>query len=80
MECEQIDFEDYNTFSWSIEGIVLTTIAVIGIMTNFIAIPILCSQEMKSTFTRLLIVLAVFDVTFLGCSIFVAVRIHLHRQ
>ena len=73
MECEPIDY-DYD--SWSIEGIVLTTIAVIGILTNFIAIPILRSPEMKSTFSRLLIVLSVFDVTALGCSIFVvAVRI-----
>ena len=43
MECEEIDFEDVNTFrnvSWSIEGIVVTIIGVIGILTNFIAIPI----------------------------------------
>ena len=38
MECEEIDFEDVNTFrnvSWSIEGIVVTIIGVIGILTNF---------------------------------------------
>ena len=82
MECEEIDFEDLNTFrnvAWSIEGIVVTIIGVIGILTNFIAIPILCSQEMKSTFSRLLIILAVFDVTYLGCSIFAAVRSRLHE-
>ena len=80
MECEEIDFETYRNVSWSIKGIVVTIIGVIGILTNFIAIPILCSQEMKSTFSRLLIVLAVFDVTYLGCSIFVAVRHKFYRQ
>ena len=70
----------HRSFVWHNEGIGLIVVGVIGILTNLIAIPILCSKEFNTNFSRLLIALSIFDISFLGASIYEAIRIHLYPQ
>ena len=72
--------EFYYSFVWHNEGIGLIVVGIIGILTNLIAIPILCSKEFNTNFSRLLIALSIFDISFLGASIYEAIRTHLYSQ
>ena len=74
------EMEFHGSFVWHNEGIGLIVVGIIGILTNVIAIPILCSKEMNSNFSRLLIALSIFDISFLGASIYEAIRTHLYSQ
>ena len=75
-----IEMEFHRSFVWHNEGIGLIGVGIIGIVTNAMAIPILCSKEMNSNFSRLLIVLSIFDISFLATSIFEAINTHLVPQ
>ena len=66
----------YSDFAWWVEGIGQMTVGGIGFLANCIAIPILCSKEMSSIFNRLLTCLAIFDNTYLICSLVDGVRRH----
>ena len=68
--------KSYSEFAWWMEGIGQMTVGGIGFLANCIAIPILCSKEMSSIFNRLLTCLAIFDNTYLICSLVDGVRRH----
>ena len=68
--------KNYEKFAWWVEGIGQTTVGGIGFLANCVAIPILCSKEMSSIFNRLLTCLAIFDNTYLICSLVEGVRRH----
>ena len=70
---EQLDF--FNHLSFWIGGIGQLVLCILGLAFNFIAIPVLHSKILfKSTFNRLLIVLAVFDNLYLCLAIFECIR------
>ena len=58
----------YIQFSYWTEYVLQYMIGVVGIISNTIAIPILCSREMKNIFNCLLMTLAVFDNLLLMCQ------------
>ena len=60
--------EQYAQFSYWTEYVLQYLIGVVGIISNTIAIPILCSREMKNIFNCLLMTLAVFDNLLLMCQ------------
>lgn len=64
----------YETLSFWLEGVVESFICVTGLIANAIAIPILLSKSLASTFNRLLVCLAVFDNLFVACCILEAFR------
>ena len=66
--------EFYTDFSFWIENVVQSTIGVVGIAANTIAIPALCSREMFSIFNCLLMFLAIFDNFFIVCQLLEAHR------
>ena len=63
-EAEQL----YIQFSYWFEYVLQYMIGVLGIVSNTIAIPILCSREMKNIFNCLLTSLAVFDNLLIMCQ------------
>ena len=72
----QDEREYYSEFAWWVEGIGQMTVGGIGFLANCVAIPILSSKEMSSIFNRLLTCLAIFDNTYLICSLVDGVRRH----
>ena len=66
--------EFYTDFSYWMENVVQSTIGVVGIAANTIAIPALCSREMFSIFNLLLMFLAIFDNFFIVCQLLEAHR------
>ena len=66
--------EIYMVFSYWTENVIQTIIGVVGIASNSIAIPVLCSRKMSSIFNRLLMVLAIFDNFFIICQLLEARR------
>jgi hypothetical protein len=44
---------------------------MVGLTGNFVAIPILLSKRLASSFNRILVCLAVFDNVFIICSLLV---------
>ena len=64
-----ISEEMYINFSYWTEYVIQSIIGVIGIASNTIAIPVLCSREMNTTFNRILTFLAIFDNFFIICQI-----------
>ena len=66
--------EIYMVFSYWTENVIQTIIGVVGIASNSIAIPVLCSRKMSSIFNRLLMFLAIFDNFFIICQLLEARR------
>ena len=60
--------EQYIQFSYWTEYILQYMMGVVGIISNTIAIPVLCSREMKNIFNCLLMTLAVFDNLLIMCQ------------
>ena len=60
--------EMYIQFSYWTEYVIQYMIGVIGIVSNTIAIPVLCSREMKNIFNCLLMCLAVLDNLLIMCQ------------
>ena len=58
--------EDIQHVSFWVEDVCQLTIGLIGIISNIIAIPTLCSREMKSIFNKLLICLLVLHTIFIS--------------
>ena len=56
-------------YSFAIEGVSLSTVAVVGIFANLLSIAVLRERTMKTQITALLITLAIFDTIFLFCCI-----------
>ena len=65
----KISEEMYINFSYWTENVIQSIIGVIGIASNTIAIPVLCSREMNTIFNRILLFLAIFDNCFIICQI-----------
>ena len=73
-ECVELKFDisqidQIQAFSFWIEGICQFTVGIVGIISNLLAIPILCSSKMKSIFNRLLICLLSLHTVYLICVI-----------
>ena len=66
--------EFLDQFSYWIEYVLQNIIGVVGITSNAIAIPVLCSREMRNIFNSLLLSLAVFDSFFILCQMLEAHR------
>ena len=62
------------TLTLWLEGHITVVVGLIGLATNFVAIPVLCSPKLGSTFNRLLVCLAVFDNVFVACCVLEACR------
>ena len=70
---QQLQF--FNILSFWIGGVLKFIICLIGLISNFIAIPVLKSKTLyKSTFNRLLIVLAICDNAYLLLAISECIR------
>ena len=54
--------ETHHKISWIFESMVQPIIGVPGIITNVIAILILCSQEMSSVFNRMFVLKVIYDI------------------
>ena len=61
--------EQIQAFSYWIEGISQFMIGSIGIVSNLLAIPILCSFRIKSIFNNLLICLLILHTVYLICVV-----------
>ena len=59
--------------SFWIEGIFKFLIGSIGIISNLIAIPILCSKQMKSIFNKLLISLLILNTMYIAVTFFTGI-------
>jgi hypothetical protein len=78
-ECAFVEgFQDafivYSKVSWWLECVAEITIGVTGFLGNAVAIPLLLSERLSSTFNRLLICLAVFDNLFILSCFLEAIR------
>ena len=65
---DMFEFEDVHSFSFWMEGVCQFPIGIVGIISNVLAIPILCSSCMKSIFNRLLICLLILHTVYI-CSV-----------
>ena len=63
------EIEQIQAFAFWIEGVCQLALVVVGIISNLLAIPILCSSKMKSIFNRLLICLLSLHTVYLICVI-----------
>ena len=68
------EFELLDKFSFWVEGVLQTVLAVFGIIGNTIASVIISRKEMRNSFNLLLVSLACFDSTFLFGSILESIR------
>ena len=66
--------EFFNHFSYWTEYVLQNIIGSVGIASNVIAIPVLCSRELRNIFNCLLLSLAVFDSFFILCQMLEARR------
>ena len=58
-----------------VEGVFLTTCAILGIIGNVVACLIITGKEMKNSFNLLLVCLAAFDSTYLLGAILKAFQV-----
>lgn len=68
LECSSKWYNTLRKYSFATEGLGLFTVAVVGVLANFLSIAVLCQRTMKSQITALLITLAIFDILFLLCT------------
>lgn len=68
------DLAFYGNVSYWTEGILEIGLCFVGLVANCVAIPILCSKKMSSTFNRLLVFLSIFDNVFIFCCVLESVR------
>ena len=68
------DYERLDVFTFWVEGVLQTSVAVLGIVGNILASVIVCRKEMRNSFNLLLVSLAVFDSTYLFGSILESCR------
>ena len=61
------------TFSFWVEGVCQFILGTIGIISNLLAIPILCHKRMNTIFSKLLICLLVLHTVYLGCVLVIEV-------
>ena len=54
--------ETHHKISWIFETVLQPIIGIPGIITNIIAILILCSQEMSSVFNRMFVLKVIYDI------------------
>ena len=73
-EFSETQEEFYQNFSWWIGGIISSSISILGVIFNTIAICILCNKKIRaSLFNRLLVGLAIIDNLFLAITFLDAV-------
>ena len=70
----EADFAFLDRFSFWVEGVLQTAVAVAGIVGNIIASVIISRKEMRNSFNLLLVSLAIFDSTYLFGSILESFR------
>lgn len=70
------EYELYDTVSWWMEGVIQIVINIIGIIANFVAIPVLLSRKLTNVFNRTLAILAALDAIFNMCDILESVRMY----
>ena len=63
-----------NTFSFWLDGVMRSTVALIGIILNIVFCYVLSQKQLRNVFNSLLIALAVFDTFFLVFDILEALR------
>ena len=61
------------TFSFWMEGVCQFVLGTIGIISNLLAIPILCHKRMNTIFSKLLICLLVLHTVYLCCVLLIEV-------
>ena len=61
------EIEQIQTFSFWIEGVCQFVLGGFGIMSNLIAIPILCNKRLNNLFSKLLICLLVLHTVYIIC-------------
>ncbi len=77
LDCPEYSMEQFaflDAFSFWVEGVLQTTVAIAGIVGNIIASVIVSRKEMRNSFNLLLVSLAVFDSTYLFGSILESFR------
>ncbi|XP_059087608.1 FMRFamide receptor-like [Tigriopus californicus] len=60
--------EEASSFDFVFEGVTLSTVTLLGLAANFLAIVVLLRPRMRSSFHTLLVALAFFDVLYLMMS------------
>ncbi len=70
----QADFEFYTVLAWWLECVAELGIGLTGFLGNCLAIPLLLSKNLASTFNRLLVCLACFDNLFILSCVLEAIR------
>ena len=73
-EADLAAYVAYENITWWMENVAQSIVGIAGIISNTIAIPVLCSKHMYGIFNRLLIFLAIFDNVFIMCQILEAKR------
>ena len=73
-EADLAAYVAYEHISWWMENVAQSIVGIAGIISNTIAVPVLCSKHMYGIFNRLLIFLAIFDNVFIMCQILEAKR------
>ena len=67
-DSQHCDSSDYD-YEFTIDGIVLLTVAIFGIIGTLMSIAVLFKPQLQNSFTKLLTVLCMFDCTFLIMAI-----------
>ena len=73
-EADLAAYVAYENITWWMENVAQSIVGIAGIISNTIAIPVLCSKRLYGIFNRLLIFLAIFDNVFIMCQILEAKR------
>ena len=60
-------------FSFWMEGVCQFTLGTIGVLSNLLAIPILCHKRMNTIFSKLLLCLLILHTLYLGCVLLIEV-------
>ena len=63
----QSDNDLLDFFSFWVEGVLTTIVAILGIFGNTIVSIIIVQKEMRNSFNLLLVSLACFDSTYVSC-------------
>lgn len=68
------EFETFERVGFVLEVILLVPIALIGVLCNVMAVPILLSKKLFSLFNQTLAVLAIFDTIYVLCELLDSAR------
>ena len=68
---QETEINQIQTFSFWIEGVCQFILGAIGILSNLLALPILCHKRMNTIFSKLLLCLLILHTVYLACVLLI---------